>query len=776
MLKFELPVARTHESRFRVSFVGAALLALGLVCQPAAADEKKLHFPPDRTVGTIKVKPARADGQDLNPFVDHGVEVKPARGDVVVPGGYDVSLDVPPAAAVDLAFLSALAPDDIQQLSINFGNRDVPPLGVISKLLGLRGLRLEFGHLSEGRLAELGMLPHLDWLTLGRPEGDKPAQLVHGVEWLASLPELTSLNLGDWELSDAVIDGLPRCQKLERLSVEIRDLKEQHLRALARIPRLRSLELRRIRLKGELRGINVTGLEKTAAIGASFADFENSAHLETLKLWNFPVNAAMLRGLAKVKTLRSLQAIDGRLEDDAPSALRELKQIRKLELPATDQPVLSRELAKALATLPEVREWPELNWIDEATLDGITRATQVETLDLSASGQTFSRASIARLANLKKLRRLKLSFFPIDDEGLASLAGLKALASLNLWKTNVSGEGFRHLKELPQLEFVVFGIGDEVRPRLEGLVALPHLTRLCLAGDDLRPGDYEPLGRMQNLQYLQILSGLSDDTTAARVSGLKHLDTLFLDESMLTDRGLQSLSQLKNLSRLTVGGVLTDDGVQRLSALPRLQLLDLNAVGVTEAGLEKLRMSNPALRRASCQHPLRLRGVLSIDAQGFWRRGEVEDRKRLDPLEGHPAPTLVVNDLQGSQGRKRTLQELKGKVVLIDFWGVWCGACIHELSNLRSIHDKYRDRGFELIGVHSTEHGSAMSQFAREHKLDWPLVVDLANKTESAYRVKGWPALYLIDRQGILRVAEPHPLQLEEQIERLLAEPVTLGP
>ncbi len=113
---------------------------------------------------------------------------------------------------------------------------------------------------------------------------------------------------------------------------------------------------------------------------------------------------------------------------------------------------------------------------------------------------------------------------------------------------------------------------------------------------------------MQNLRYLQIRMGLADDTTAARFAGLKHLDSLILIESLLTDRGLQSLSQLKTLRTLAVQGVFTDDGIQRLSTLPHLQFLTLNSDHVTDAGLEKLRKASPALTSARCDHPLHLRG------------------------------------------------------------------------------------------------------------------------------------------------------------------------
>jgi thiol-disulfide isomerase/thioredoxin len=161
----------------------------------------------------------------------------------------------------------------------------------------------------------------------------------------------------------------------------------------------------------------------------------------------------------------------------------------------------------------------------------------------------------------------------------------------------------------------------------------------------------------------------------------------------------------------------------------------------------------------------------TIDAKEIWRYGDAEALRRLALLEGHAAPPLSVEGWYNTGGQKLTLNNLHGKVVLLDFWGVWCGACIAEFPSFQRLREKYREQGFEIVGIHTTDDGKRMAEFARNRKLSWPIGVDVSDKTKSAYRVAVWPSLYLVDRNGILRIALPHPYQLEEQVHRLLSEP-----
>jgi hypothetical protein len=153
---------------------------------------------------------------------------------------------------------------------------------------------------------------------------------------------------------------------------------------LAAIPHLRWLELWPDR-----------SAKSQEDIGAAFAHFARSCRLESLRISADLADEAMLRGFSKAATLKSLGFTGGEFPDDAVSGLRLLKQVRKLELRTPRGPAAVHKLADVLATLPELRTWPELGPIDEQTLELITRATQIESLALDAGGNVFSKKHIS---------------------------------------------------------------------------------------------------------------------------------------------------------------------------------------------------------------------------------------------------------------------------------------------------------------------------------------------------------------------------------------------
>ncbi|MFN3648981.1 MAG: redoxin domain-containing protein [Armatimonadota bacterium] len=140
-----------------------------------------------------------------------------------------------------------------------------------------------------------------------------------------------------------------------------------------------------------------------------------------------------------------------------------------------------------------------------------------------------------------------------------------------------------------------------------------------------------------------------------------------------------------------------------------------------------------------------------------------------------PAPDLPAGQ-QWLNSPALTMEKLRGKVVLIDFWEYTCVNCIRTFPYLKSWHEKYKDKGLVIIGVHTPEFHFAkrdvnVAKAAKDFGLSWPIINDNQHAVWNAYGNRYWPAKYLIDHQGFVRYfhfGEGAYEATEEQIQRLL--------
>jgi len=139
------------------------------------------------------------------------------------------------------------------------------------------------------------------------------------------------------------------------------------------------------------------------------------------------------------------------------------------------------------------------------------------------------------------------------------------------------------------------------------------------------------------------------------------------------------------------------------------------------------------------------------------------------PLVGRRAPDFSLRTLGGSQTVR--LSNLRGQVVVINFWASWCAACRQEHPALLAAWERYRDQGMVLLGIDYQDQASAAKAFMREMGGDWPILNDPEGRVALAYGVYGVPETFFIGRDGIVRYkqigASPYEL-LTDQIQRLL--------
>ena len=139
-------------------------------------------------------------------------------------------------------------------------------------------------------------------------------------------------------------------------------------------------------------------------------------------------------------------------------------------------------------------------------------------------------------------------------------------------------------------------------------------------------------------------------------------------------------------------------------------------------------------------------------------RLEADDRKRE-----HPEFTLT--DLSG---KTWTFSELRGKVVLVNFWATWCPPCRKEMPDLEALYGRFGSKGFVVLGI-SDEEATKVEPFIRERKISFPVLLDSGRKVNEMFVVEGIPKSFVYDREGKL-VAQSIDMRTRKQFLEMLGK------
>jgi len=116
---------------------------------------------------------------------------------------------------------------------------------------------------------------------------------------------------------------------------------------------------------------------------------------------------------------------------------------------------------------------------------------------------------------------------------------------------------------------------------------------------------------------------------------------------------------------------------------------------------------------------------------------------------GEPAPNFQLRDLNGYL---ITLSDLRGKVVLLNFWATWCGPCRVEMPAMEQLYRMFQRKDFEILAVSTDAQGAAITRpFQQENRLTFPILHDPDYRVGLTYGARSLPMTFLIDRQGIIR-------------------------
>jgi len=133
--------------------------------------------------------------------------------------------------------------------------------------------------------------------------------------------------------------------------------------------------------------------------------------------------------------------------------------------------------------------------------------------------------------------------------------------------------------------------------------------------------------------------------------------------------------------------------------------------------------------------------------------------------------TPVDLTFTAADGSKFDLADLRGQVVLLDFWATWCPPCVEEVPELVATYEKFREQGFAIVGISLDENRAALDKFTAKNKMTWPQFFDgkgWENELAKRFGIQSVPTMWLLDRAGKLVDASPRG-RLAEAVSAALA-------
>jgi peroxiredoxin len=134
------------------------------------------------------------------------------------------------------------------------------------------------------------------------------------------------------------------------------------------------------------------------------------------------------------------------------------------------------------------------------------------------------------------------------------------------------------------------------------------------------------------------------------------------------------------------------------------------------------------------------------------------------PDVGKPAADFRLPALNGNLV---SLSELRGQVVLVNFWATWCAPCRVEMPEIVRAYERYKSRGFTVLAVNVEDDWPEAAEFAQQYGLPFPVLLDKEGRLSRAWRLRGLPSTIFIDRSGTVAVVHLGPLTAEMIDQRL---------
>jgi len=138
-------------------------------------------------------------------------------------------------------------------------------------------------------------------------------------------------------------------------------------------------------------------------------------------------------------------------------------------------------------------------------------------------------------------------------------------------------------------------------------------------------------------------------------------------------------------------------------------------------------------------------GIVALCLLGLYVAGRRTAQKPKPTASGNASPEFTVTDIDG---KKRSLSDYRGKVVLLDFWATWCTPCRAEIPHFVEMQQKYGPQGFQVVGISMDDDAKPVKEFYRQFNMNYPVAVGDDKLAQSFGGVLGLPVNFIIDREG----------------------------
>jgi thiol-disulfide isomerase/thioredoxin len=156
--------------------------------------------------------------------------------------------------------------------------------------------------------------------------------------------------------------------------------------------------------------------------------------------------------------------------------------------------------------------------------------------------------------------------------------------------------------------------------------------------------------------------------------------------------------------------------------------------------------------------------IETLQKEGYW--GDASSMEKHGLVLGKPLPKLELSNWINKEIKP---EDMKGKIIVVDYWATWCGPCIRSIPHNNELYQKYNAKGVELIGACGGGGEEKMQERATENKIAYPAAKVSAASTE-AWQVQWWPTYAVVDRNGIVRALGIKPDYVEKVVDALIEE------